>query len=81
MAVIAEEYASDEALFLQEFTDTWVKLMNIDRFDGPAGNLCSDSGSGRQAEIPESVATAEEATQARQEEGRWDVSSSMASIL
>ena len=40
LAAIAEEYASDEELFMQEFAEAWVKMMDVDRFDGPAGNLC-----------------------------------------
>ena len=82
MAVIAEEYASDEALFLQEFTDTWVKLMNIDRFDGPAGSLCNDGHSVHLAkEKAESVAPVEQAIPTGEEEVEWDVSSLMAAIL
>jgi catalase (peroxidase I) len=39
---IVEEFASDNDLFLQEFSAAWVKLMNIDRFDGPTGNVCNN---------------------------------------
>jgi len=39
-AVIVQEYASDNALFLQDFAAAWTKLMNADRFDGPTGNVC-----------------------------------------
>jgi|EP01043_Picozoa_sp_COSAG02_P103217 catalase (peroxidase I) len=82
LAVIAEEYASDEALFLQEFSDAWVKLMNIDRFDGPAGSSCSDGDRVHEAEEKaESVVAAEEPTHAGEEEGKWDVSSLMTTIL
>lgn len=43
-AAIGEEYASDEVLFLQEFSAAWTKMMQIDRFDGPTGNICSNDG-------------------------------------
>jgi len=38
---IAQDFASDNSLFLQEFASAWTKLMNIDRFDGPTGNVCA----------------------------------------
>ena len=34
------EYAQDNELFLYEFGMAWTALMNVDRFDGPTGNLC-----------------------------------------
>jgi len=37
---ISLQYASDERLFKDAFTNAWTKLMNADRFDGPTGNLC-----------------------------------------
>ena len=81
-AVIAEEYASDEALFLQEFSDAWVKLMNNDRFGGPAGSLCSDGDSVHLAEEKaESVAPVKQALHTGVEDMNWDVSSLMAAIL
>ena len=81
MAAIAEEYASDEALFLQEFSDAWVKMMNSDRFDGPAGNLCDGdvSAAGGQAEPP--AAAAGRTAQAGEKEGEWNLSSSTAVVL
>jgi len=39
MAVV-QEYASDNDVFLHEFGHAWSKLMNADRFSGPAGNVC-----------------------------------------
>ena len=36
----AVEYASDNALFLQDFQTAWLKLVNRDRYDGPTGNAC-----------------------------------------
>jgi catalase (peroxidase I) len=39
---IVQEYASNNTLFLQDFASTWTTLMNIDRFDGPTGNLCNN---------------------------------------
>jgi hypothetical protein len=81
LAAIAEEYASDEALFLQEFSDAWVKMMNSDRFDGPAGNLCDGdvSAAGGQAEPP--AAAAGRTAQAGEKEGGWNLSSSTAVVL
>lgn len=40
LAAIAEDYASNNELFLEEFAAAWTKVVNIDRFDGPTGNLC-----------------------------------------
>jgi len=40
LQAIAQEYASDNQIFLHDFAAAWVKLMNSDRFDGPAGNKC-----------------------------------------
>jgi len=48
---IAQEYASNNELFLQEFAEAWTKLMTADRFDGPAGNICSKSV-GAEASLP-----------------------------
>jgi hypothetical protein len=39
---IVQEYASNNTLFLQDFTNAWTTLANIDRFSGPTGNLCSN---------------------------------------
>merc|ERR1711874_743168 len=40
LEAIAQDYASDNELFLTDFAAAWTKLSNIDRFDGPTGNLC-----------------------------------------
>uniref|UniRef100_A0A6B2KZL8 Plant heme peroxidase family profile domain-containing protein n=1 Tax=Arcella intermedia TaxID=1963864 RepID=A0A6B2KZL8_9EUKA len=37
---IAQDFASDQSMFVREFLSAWVKMMNADRFDGPTGNLC-----------------------------------------
>jgi len=37
---IAEDFASDNNMFITEFQAAWTKLMNIDRFAGPTGNVC-----------------------------------------
>lgn len=42
---IARAFASDNAKFLQVFSRAYVKLMNADRFDGPAGNVCDGKAS------------------------------------
>ena len=44
---IVMEYAADNELFLKEFGRAWTKLMNADRFSGPAGNVCSPYMEGR----------------------------------
>ena len=36
----AQDFAADAALFRAEYRAAWAHLMNADRFDGPAGNLC-----------------------------------------
>ena len=35
-----QEFASDETAFLRAFASAWTKLMNADRFRGPAGSVC-----------------------------------------
>ena len=40
LLAISQDYASDNELFLKDFSSAWTKLANADRFDGPAGNLC-----------------------------------------
>jgi len=39
---IVQDYASNNTLFLQDFSSAWVTLANIDRFSGPTGNVCSN---------------------------------------
>lgn len=39
---IAQQYATDSTMFEEDFVNAWMKLMNIDRFDGPADNLCTN---------------------------------------
>ncbi|KAG1655001.1 hypothetical protein FOA52_008410 [Chlamydomonas sp. UWO 241] len=36
---VAQEFAADDAKFKSTFASAWSKLMNADRFKGPAGNL------------------------------------------
>ena len=38
---IAMDYIYDEKLWKDDFVAAWTKLMNIDRFDGPTGNVCA----------------------------------------
>jgi catalase (peroxidase I) len=40
LSAIAKEYAADNAKFLKAFAAAWTKLMNADRFKGPAGSVC-----------------------------------------
>eukprot|EP00879_Flechtneria_rotunda_P008928 GHRR01009349.1.p1 GENE.GHRR01009349.1~~GHRR01009349.1.p1 ORF type:complete len:337 (+),score=69.54 GHRR01009349.1:1022-2032(+) len=44
-SAIAKEYAADNSKFVREFTAAWTKVMNADRFDGPAGNVCNSKPS------------------------------------
>lgn len=37
---VAQEFAVDEQLFLADFASAWTRVMNMDRFDGPLGNVC-----------------------------------------
>lgn len=39
-AAAAREFAANELRFLQALAAAWVRIMNADRFDGPAGNVC-----------------------------------------
>lgn len=39
-ATAAQDFASDNDMFLEEFAAAWTKVMNADRYDGPTGNLC-----------------------------------------
>jgi len=41
---VIQMYAANNTLFLQDFASAWIKLMTIDRFDGPTGNLCPQYG-------------------------------------
>uniref|UniRef100_A0A7S3YPL2 Plant heme peroxidase family profile domain-containing protein n=1 Tax=Lotharella globosa TaxID=91324 RepID=A0A7S3YPL2_9EUKA len=38
----AQEFASNNTLFLEEFRQAWTQVVHADRFDGPAGNLCQE---------------------------------------
>jgi catalase (peroxidase I) len=38
---IAQDFASDNTLFLSTFATAWTKVVNIDRFDGPVNNICN----------------------------------------
>mmetsp|Transcript_1606 Transcript_1606/g.2108 ORF Transcript_1606/g.2108 Transcript_1606/m.2108 type:complete len:689 (-) Transcript_1606:33-2099(-) len=40
LRAVAQAYSSDNDLFLHNFVESWTKMMNIDRFDGPTGNVC-----------------------------------------
>lgn len=41
---IAESYAADNSKFTRHFAAAWTKVMNADRFKGPAGSMCDESG-------------------------------------
>jgi len=36
-----QDFATEPAMLAQEFAAAWTKVMNADRYDGPAGNLCA----------------------------------------
>jgi catalase (peroxidase I) len=40
LLAIAKEFAADNTKFLQAFAAAWTKMMNADRFNGPAGTVC-----------------------------------------
>jgi len=40
LLAIAQSFAYDNQLFMDEFSSAWTKMMIADRFDGPVGNLC-----------------------------------------
>lgn len=40
LSAIAKGYAADNAKFLKAFSAAWTKLVNADRFKGPAGSVC-----------------------------------------
>lgn len=44
---VVNDFAGDQSKFLQTLATAWTKLMNADRFDGPLGNVCDKSGSGK----------------------------------
>jgi len=41
LLAISQQYAANNTLFLSDFAAAWTKLMNADRFAGPAGNVCA----------------------------------------
>eukprot|EP01083_Nonionella_stella_P074656 202585_1 len=43
LRAISKLYAEDEDEFLSEFASAWTYLMTADRFDGPRGNVCSNT--------------------------------------
>ena len=43
LLAVAQEYAADEGLFLTNYARAWTKMMNADRFKGPAGSVCPNS--------------------------------------
>eukprot|EP00808_Paulinella_micropora_P021450 g26999.t1 len=43
LVVYARRYARDNEQFLRDFRDAWLKMVNVDRFAGPTGNLCNES--------------------------------------
>jgi catalase (peroxidase I) len=36
----ARSFANDNTMWLKVLSRTWTKVMNVDRFDGPADNVC-----------------------------------------
>jgi catalase (peroxidase I) len=43
LRTIAEQFASNNTLFLMEFAWAWNKLVTLDRFKGPTDNVCRQS--------------------------------------
>ena len=55
LETVAQEFAANNELFLNQFRLAWQKLANIDRFDGPYGNVCDKkSGSKEKSKVPKS---------------------------
>mmetsp|Transcript_66568 Transcript_66568/g.192200 ORF Transcript_66568/g.192200 Transcript_66568/m.192200 type:complete len:711 (-) Transcript_66568:158-2290(-) len=52
-SVVVQDYASDNDRFLDDFAAAWTRLMNADRFDGPAGNVCDKSVAHDSSSAPE----------------------------
>merc|ERR1712241_378681 len=48
----AQDFATEPKVLAQEFAAAWTKVMNADRYDGPAGNLCAPYSSKNEPEIP-----------------------------
>merc|ERR1719150_3462455 len=48
----AQDFATEPKVLAQEFAAAWTKVMNADRYDGPAGNLCAPYSSESKPEIP-----------------------------
>jgi len=42
LRAIAEDYYYNNTKFVTDFTSAWYKLTTVDRFSGPAGNVCWD---------------------------------------
>ena len=40
--LISKRYARNNDLFLDEFKKAWIKISNIDMFEGPTGNRCNE---------------------------------------
>merc|ERR1712087_682720 len=50
LALFAQEFIDDEDEFLRTFGEAWTTVMNADRFDGPAGNLCASDDNQKKKE-------------------------------
>jgi len=42
---IVQEFAGEQQMFYRAFSAAWTRLMNIDRFQGPLGNVCNSPSS------------------------------------
>ena len=51
LAVITEQFALSQDLFLSELAEAWTLLMNADMFDGPLGNRCHHSDNSSAASL------------------------------
>ena len=58
LRVIAEDFAFDNELFLDNLASAWTKLANADRFAGPTGNVCDETSSTTAAPLPSSTSAA-----------------------
>jgi len=46
----AQDFATEPEVLAQEFAAAWTKVMNADRYNGPAGNLCAPYTSATESE-------------------------------
>ena len=61
MQAATQAFAEDNELFLKVFATAFAKTLNLDRFDGPAGNACAAAAVVVPVVVPEVSVPAEQA--------------------